>query len=137
VCIYIHMYNYMCEFTTPIFPQVLQLAVPKSRLSCKPPVRSRCSVPVQREEGYDLGAPYQPNTGYVNCQVTSSECVDTCSMQWQVTTFVHCFFQVPGDQRVFRVSKGVSTVDYCPKNNVVVTGSVDQLIRIWNPFVTR
>jgi len=44
--------------------------------------------------------------------------------------------RVPGDQRVFRVSKGVSTVDYCPKNNVIVTGSVDQLIRIWNPFVT-
>lgn len=48
-----------------------------------------------------------------------------------------CFLQASGDQRVFRVRKGVSTVDYCPKNNVIITGSVDQVIRIWNPFVTR
>ena len=48
-----------------------------------------------------------------------------------------CSLQASGDQRVFRVRKGVSTVDYCPKNNVIVTGSLDQVIRIWNPFVTR
>ena len=40
------------------------------------------------------------------------------------------------DQRVFRASKGMSSVDYCPKNNVIVTGSVDRLIRVWNPFMT-
>ena len=40
-----------------------------------------------------------------------------------------------GDQRVFRVPKGVSTVDYCHKNNALVTGSTDQIIRIWNPFI--
>ena len=40
-----------------------------------------------------------------------------------------------GDQRVFRVLKGVSTVDYCHKNNALVTGSTDQIIRIWNPFI--
>ena len=45
--------------------------------------------------------------------------------------------RLSGDQRVFRVAKGVSTVDYCPKNNVIVTGSVDQMVRVWNPFITR
>ncbi len=40
-----------------------------------------------------------------------------------------------GDQRVFKVLKGVSTVDYCHKNNALVTGSTDQIIRIWNPFI--
>ncbi len=36
---------------------------------------------------------------------------------------------------MFRVLKGVSTVDYCHKNNALVTGSTDQIIRIWNPFI--
>jgi WD40 repeat protein len=40
------------------------------------------------------------------------------------------------DQRVFRVAKGISSADYCSRNNVIVTGSVDRLIRIWNPFMT-
>ena len=39
------------------------------------------------------------------------------------------------DQRVFRVPKGVASVDYCPKNNVIITGSVDRIIRVWNPYM--
>ena len=40
------------------------------------------------------------------------------------------------DQRVFKISKGVASADYCTKHNVIVTGSVDRLIRAWNPFMT-
>lgn len=40
------------------------------------------------------------------------------------------------DYRVFRIAKGISSVDYCSRNNVIVTGSVDRLVRVWNPFMT-
>jgi len=39
------------------------------------------------------------------------------------------------DQRVFRVPNGGAAVDYCPKNNVIITGSVDRIIRVWNPYM--
>eukprot|EP00731_Ephydatia_muelleri_P033230 Em0026g50a len=44
--------------------------------------------------------------------------------------------RISDDHKVFKVSKGVSTVDFCPSSTLVVTGSVDELIRIWNPFLT-
>lgn len=37
---------------------------------------------------------------------------------------------------MFRVTKGISTFDYCHLSNVLVTGGMDQAIRLWNPFVT-
>ena len=40
------------------------------------------------------------------------------------------------DQRVFRMAKGVSSADYCSRHNVLVTGSADRLVRVWNPFMT-
>ena len=40
------------------------------------------------------------------------------------------------DYRVFRIGKGTSSADYCSRNNVIVTGSVDRLVRVWNPFMT-
>lgn len=41
-----------------------------------------------------------------------------------------------GDQKIFSVNKGITTFDYCTLNNILVTGGMDQVIRIWNPFVT-
>ena len=41
-----------------------------------------------------------------------------------------------GDQKVFQVTKGISTFEYCHDNNILVTGGTDQVIRIWNPFVS-
>ena len=35
----------------------------------------------------------------------------------------------------FKVSKGLLTFDYCPENNVIVTGGMDYFVRIWNPYV--
>jgi WD40 repeat protein len=45
--------------------------------------------------------------------------------------------RLPGDQRVFKVTKGITTFDYCHINNVLVTGGMDQVIHIWNPFVNE
>uniref|UniRef100_UPI00398F589E uncharacterized protein n=1 Tax=Pristiophorus japonicus TaxID=55135 RepID=UPI00398F589E len=39
------------------------------------------------------------------------------------------------DQSVFRVHKGVKTFDFCKKNNLIVTGGVDRIVRMWNPYV--
>lgn len=35
----------------------------------------------------------------------------------------------------FKVNKGLLAFDYCPENNVIATGGMDYLIRVWNPYV--
>ncbi|KAJ8404726.1 hypothetical protein AAFF_G00335890 [Aldrovandia affinis] len=40
-----------------------------------------------------------------------------------------------GDQTVFPVHKGVKTFDLCKKHNLLITGGMDRLIRMWNPYV--
>ncbi|KAI1893585.1 hypothetical protein AGOR_G00125240 [Albula goreensis] len=40
-----------------------------------------------------------------------------------------------GDQTVFSIYKGVKTFDLCKKQNLLVTGGMDRLIRMWNPYV--
>ncbi|XP_074153531.1 cilia- and flagella-associated protein 337-like [Sminthopsis crassicaudata] len=40
-----------------------------------------------------------------------------------------------GDQTVFRVRKGVKTFSFCKRNNLLLTGGMDRVIRIWNPYV--
>ncbi|XP_071951711.1 cilia- and flagella-associated protein 337-like [Antedon mediterranea] len=39
------------------------------------------------------------------------------------------------DQLVFRIHKGVKTFDFSKKKNVIVTGGMDRIVRIWNPYV--
>ncbi|PIK33316.1 putative WD repeat-containing protein on Y chromosome [Apostichopus japonicus] len=39
------------------------------------------------------------------------------------------------DQTVFRIHKGVKSFDYSKEKNMIVTGGMDRLIRIWNPYV--
>ena len=41
------------------------------------------------------------------------------------------------EQRVFRINKGVNGFDYSNKYNVVVTGGMDRVVRVWNPYMTR
>ncbi|XP_060083672.1 WD repeat-containing protein on Y chromosome-like [Ylistrum balloti] len=36
---------------------------------------------------------------------------------------------------VFKVYKGILSFDYCPQNNIIVTGGMDYLVRVWNPYV--
>nr|XP_034971547.1 WD repeat-containing protein on Y chromosome-like isoform X2 [Zootoca vivipara] len=40
-----------------------------------------------------------------------------------------------GDQIVFRVHKGVKTFALSKKNNLIVTGGMDRIIRMWNPYM--
>ncbi|XP_055492844.1 WD repeat-containing protein on Y chromosome isoform X1 [Leucoraja erinacea] len=39
------------------------------------------------------------------------------------------------DQSVFCVHKGVKTFDLCKKKNLLVTGGMDRMVRMWNPYV--
>ena len=45
--------------------------------------------------------------------------------------------QVHSDQKVFKVPKGVAMFDYSDKHKVIATGGMDQVVRVWNPFVTK
>ena len=37
---------------------------------------------------------------------------------------------------VFKVNKGVNSFEYSSQWNVIVTGGLDRLLRMWNPYVT-
>ncbi|XP_033866082.3 WD repeat-containing protein 64-like [Acipenser ruthenus] len=39
------------------------------------------------------------------------------------------------DQTVFRIHKGVKSFDFCKDHNLIVTGGMDRIIRMWNPYV--
>eukprot|EP00794_Sanderia_malayensis_P006938 gene6938-7717_t len=39
------------------------------------------------------------------------------------------------DETTFRVYKGVRTFDFCKEKNIIATGGMDRLIRLWNPYV--
>ncbi|CAF3386267.1 unnamed protein product [Rotaria sp. Silwood1] len=39
------------------------------------------------------------------------------------------------DQTVFKIHKGVKTFDLCTEKNVLVTGGMDRVIRLWNPYL--
>jgi WD40 repeat protein len=39
------------------------------------------------------------------------------------------------DQTVFKIHKGVKTFDLCTAKNVLATGGMDRIIRLWNPYL--
>jgi WD40 repeat protein len=39
------------------------------------------------------------------------------------------------DQTVFKIQKGVRTFDLCTTKNVLVTGGMDRVVRLWNPYL--
>jgi len=39
------------------------------------------------------------------------------------------------DQTIFKIHKGVKTFDLCTGKNVLVTGGMDRVIRLWNPYL--
>ncbi|KAF7700317.1 hypothetical protein HF521_003275 [Silurus meridionalis] len=43
--------------------------------------------------------------------------------------------RAPCDQTIFSIYKGVKTFDLCKKHNLLVTGGMDRIIRMWNPYV--
>ncbi|XP_057313413.1 WD repeat-containing protein on Y chromosome-like isoform X1 [Hydractinia symbiolongicarpus] len=48
---------------------------------------------------------------------------------------VHLKRRLAADETVFRIYKGVKTFDFSKMKNVLVTGGMDRLIRLWNPYV--
>ncbi|KAG9480153.1 hypothetical protein GDO78_011918 [Eleutherodactylus coqui] len=40
-----------------------------------------------------------------------------------------------GDESLFRVKRGVKTFDFSKEANILVTGGLDRIVRIWNPYV--
>ncbi|VUZ50068.1 unnamed protein product [Hymenolepis diminuta] len=42
----------------------------------------------------------------------------------------------PFEQRVFKINKGVRVFEYSKEKNVLITGGMDRVIRIWNPYCT-
>ncbi|KAG8453887.1 hypothetical protein GDO86_000492 [Hymenochirus boettgeri] len=39
------------------------------------------------------------------------------------------------DESLFKVKRGVKTFDFCKDTNTLVTGGLDRIVRIWNPYV--
>ncbi|XP_074650451.1 cilia- and flagella-associated protein 337-like [Tubulanus polymorphus] len=44
--------------------------------------------------------------------------------------------RLKADQTVFKIYKGVKTFDFSKSKNVIVTGGMDRILRIWNPYVS-
>lgn len=50
------------------------------------------------------------------------------------------FFGLPqskaeGDQIVFHIYKGVRAFSFCRRKNLLLTGGMDRVIRVWNPYL--
>lgn len=45
--------------------------------------------------------------------------------------------RLEADQAVFRVYKGVKCFDFSKDKNILVTGGMDRIIRLWNPYVSQ
>ena len=43
--------------------------------------------------------------------------------------------RVDADQTIFKIHKGVKTFDLCTVKNVLVTGGMDRIVRLWNPYL--
>jgi WD40 repeat protein len=39
------------------------------------------------------------------------------------------------DQTIFKIHKGVKTFDLCTTKNVLATGGMDRVVRLWNPYL--
>ncbi|KAK3594288.1 hypothetical protein CHS0354_017011 [Potamilus streckersoni] len=43
--------------------------------------------------------------------------------------------RLESDQSVFKVYKGVKCFDFSKEKNIIVTGGMDRIVRLWNPYV--
>ena len=51
--------------------------------------------------------------------------------------YSHAKRRLPNDESVFRIHKGVKTFDFCKEKNMIATGGMDRILRLWNPYVPR
>ena len=53
-----------------------------------------------------------------------------------VTLFVKCVnVTYSRDVRGVGIPKGVNAFDYCSRANIIATGGVDKVIRVWHPHI--
>lgn len=45
--------------------------------------------------------------------------------------------RLEADQKVFYVYKGVKCFDFSKDKNIIVTGGMDRIVRLWNPYVSE
>lgn len=43
--------------------------------------------------------------------------------------------QAECNRTVFRVHKGVKAFSFCRKKNLLATGGLDRIVRVWNPYL--
>ncbi|XP_022086406.1 WD repeat-containing protein on Y chromosome-like isoform X1 [Acanthaster planci] len=43
--------------------------------------------------------------------------------------------RLEADQTTFRIHKGVKIFDFCKEKNLIITGGMDRIVRMWNPYV--
>lgn len=39
------------------------------------------------------------------------------------------------DQTIFHIYKGVKAFSFCKRKNLLLTGGMDRIIRVWNPYL--
>ncbi|XP_064637892.1 WD repeat-containing protein on Y chromosome-like [Lineus longissimus] len=63
---------------------------------------------------------------------SNHEKAKTNKLNYSYTQMRH---RLDADQTVFKIYKGVKTFDFSKSKNVIVTGGMDRILRIWNPYV--
>ncbi|XP_076074046.1 WD repeat-containing protein on Y chromosome-like [Mytilus galloprovincialis] len=59
----------------------------------------------------------------------------SCCQTTETSLCVFEFEKKRTNQSVFKINKGILCFDYCPENNILVTGGMDYWVRVWNPYV--
>ncbi|XP_078533773.1 cilia- and flagella-associated protein 337-like [Lissotriton helveticus] len=75
--------------------------------------------------------------GSINVQKRMKELLDTSSMKSKRSMQAGSTppKRVGSDESIFKVHRGVKTFDFCKECNLLVTGGLDRVIRLWNPYV--
>ncbi|XP_069098438.1 cilia- and flagella-associated protein 337-like [Pleurodeles waltl] len=75
--------------------------------------------------------------GSINVQKRLKELLDTSSMKSKRSMQAGSTppKRISSDESIFKVPRGVKTFDFCKECNLLVTGGLDLVIRLWNPYV--
>ncbi|XP_041461483.1 WD repeat-containing protein on Y chromosome-like isoform X2 [Lytechinus variegatus] len=49
--------------------------------------------------------------------------------------YSHAKKRLDNDETIFKIHKGVKTFDFCKEKNLIATGGMDRILRLWNPYV--
>ncbi|XP_072171177.1 cilia- and flagella-associated protein 337-like [Diadema setosum] len=49
--------------------------------------------------------------------------------------YSHARKRLENDETVFKIHKGVKTFDFCKEKNLIATGGMDRILRLYNPYV--